>query len=261
MKNFSLLRRRDFSRLLPKPGYGAALAVLASAVTYVSLASARVDGSGKVTTDNRQVSKVSAVELRGFGDLDIVQGDTESLSLTGEDNILPLITTEVDSKGTLHIGVKKGESVTTHEKLKYSLSVKSLNGLVLSGSGNIHVKELKNSGTFDVSLEGSGNVKLERIEANALKVSLAGSGGVTVAGEAPEQTVDIAGSGDYEAAKLKSKTAKLSVAGSGDVEIWATDTLDVSVDGSGDVEYKGKPTVKKQVHGSGSVEPMAEKAD
>ncbi len=239
----------------------AALGVLALVLGGAPLASARVDGSGHVITENRQVSGVSVVELRGFGDLEIVQGDTEGIVLTGEDNILALVTTDVDAQGTLHIGLKKNEGITTHEKLKISLAVKTLSGLELAGSGNVHARELKGKtpGDFSVTLAGSGNVNLDKLEAGALKVTVAGSGTIKVAGEVPAQRVEIAGSGDYDAPKLKSATATVTVNGSGDVDIWATDTLDATVNGSGDVDYHGQPKVKKQVHGSGSVEAVNEK--
>ncbi len=223
-------------------------------------AMARTVGSGHAATEKREVSGFHAVDLRGFGDLEIIQNDTEGLTLTGDDNVLPLITTEVDKEGTLRIGLKSNESVMTQEKLRISLSVKSLDAVALSGSGNVHARELKGKGAgeFGVSLAGSGNVTVEKIEAGVLKVSLAGSGNVKLGGEAPEQQVDVEGSGDYDTAQLKSKNVTLSVSGSGDASVWATDNLDVKVSGSGDVEYRGKPTVKKKVSGSGSVEPATE---
>lgn len=249
------MKRFPSTRVLPL------LAAFALAIPCLPSASARVEGSGKIVTEKREVSGINTVELQGFGDLEIVQDGTEGLTLTGEDNILPLISTEVDSKGVLHIGFKRNESIATHEKLRMNLAVKVLAGLTLSGSSNVHTKELKgkDDGNFSVELAGSGNVSVDKLAAGTLKLELAGSGDVKVAGEVSDQKIEIAGSGGYEGKDLKSKTATVSVSGSGDVEIWATDKLDVSINGSGDVDYRGKPELKKSVSGSGSVGPLDEK--
>lgn len=222
---------------------------------------ARVDGSGKMVTEARAVSNVHGVDLNSFGDVEITQDGSEALTVTGDDNVVPLVETSVDSSGVLHLRFKTHDEIHTSHKLLFKLSVKSLDHLMLNGSGNVHAKELKvdGAGSLDLSLAGSGNVSLDRLQAGSLKTSIAGSGSVKLAGEVPEQQIDIAGSGDYTASDLKSKKADVSVRGSGDVELWATDTLNAKVEGSGDISYRGKPNLQKQVHGSGEVEPLSGK--
>ena len=63
---------------------------------------------------------------------------------------------------------------------------------------------------------------------------------------------DVAMTG-IEAARLESARAKVSIAGSGDVTLWVRESLDVSTVGSGDVRYLGDPVVKSSAIGSGSV--------
>ncbi len=59
-------------------------------------------GSGIMATETREVSGYDAIEIEGYGNLIITQGETESLEIEAEDNILPHITTKVRN-GTLHI--------------------------------------------------------------------------------------------------------------------------------------------------------------
>ncbi len=49
-----------------------------------------------MTTEARQVSGFSKVELQSSSDLTIRQGDSESLTIKVDDNLLPYITTEVE---------------------------------------------------------------------------------------------------------------------------------------------------------------------
>src|SRR5687767_1144824 len=54
-----------------------------------------VDGSGNVVVEQREVSGFSAVSMSGFGELIIQQTGKESLSITADDNLLPLLTSKV----------------------------------------------------------------------------------------------------------------------------------------------------------------------
>ena len=65
--------------------------------------------------------------------------------------------------------------------------------------------------------------------------------------------ISIAGSGDIRLGKLTTRAAEISIAGSGNIEANASETADISIMGSGDVDIKGgaKCTVSKA--GSGNV--------
>lgn len=230
--------------------------VLAAALTAVSASAAgsRTVGSGNVTTDSRPVSDIQSVDLAGSGDLTITQGDAESLSIEAEDNILPLVETTVE-KGALRIGLKGDISPTKPIKIK--LGVKTLNAVVLSGSGKIRTEKLTASGALEVKLAGSGLIDLKGVACDTWNLSVSGSGDVKAAGHAKEQKVLIAGSGDYEGFRLETGTAEVTVNGSGDSEINATDKLLASISGSGDIDYTGSAKVTKKVTGSGGVTQVA----
>ena len=226
-------------------------------------ASARIVGSGHLATEARNVSGFHAVELASDGDLIITQGNTEGLTVEAEDNILPLIVTEVDGKGVLHLGYKNqqhGESIKTTKKATFKLSAKLLDALVLEGSGNINADRLAvpDNGKFAAALPGSGKITVGKLTAGSVKASVEGSGDIKLGGEANEQAVQIDGSGKYLAADLKTHAATVQIDGSGDVEISASDDLKVEVNGSGDVGYHGNPKVQKSINGSGSVKALGE---
>jgi len=52
-------------------------------------------GSGKITTQSRDVSGFDQVSLGGSGELTITQGDKDSLTIEAEDNVMRRIETEV----------------------------------------------------------------------------------------------------------------------------------------------------------------------
>ena len=74
-----------------------------------------------------------------------------------------------------------------------------------------------------------------------MQASVAGSGDLTLRGEAGEAQYSVAGSGDLHASGLRAKSVNASVAGSGDITCYAADYLKARTTGSGSIGYKGEP--------------------
>jgi hypothetical protein len=201
------------------------------AVVLLLAACSVTRGSGQLATESREVSGFSKVELSGSGELTIQKTGTESLSISAEDNLLPLLTSEV-SNDTLVLGAKPNTTILPEQPITYSVTAKDLTGVAVSGSGNIRVPDLTTT---------------------ALSISISGSGTITVNGAVNDQDLEISGSGRYEAAQLTSKTVKADISGSDTASVLATDVLDVKISGSGTVSYTGNPQVEQEISGSGKL--------
>ncbi len=211
----------------------------------------RVRGSGKVTQEQRNVSNFNEVTLAAVGELNIQQGDRESLSIEAEDNILPRIKTEVEG-GRLAIRTDRGVSLSPTVPIRYRLMVKELKALELSGSGKVHTGGIR-SQDFTVRLPGSGEIRMDELSADSLVAEISGSGSIELPGKVSSQKVRISGSGDYSARDLQSRSADVTISGSGESTIWVEEDLSASISGSGNVEYYGNPRVSKHVSGSGGI--------
>ncbi len=91
-------------------------------------------GEGNLLQESRAVSGFTTIVFRTDGALNILQGETESLSIEAAENILPLIDTEIKD-GTLTIQFKdesKNSLLGTH-RITYSLVVKDLITLEVDG--------------------------------------------------------------------------------------------------------------------------------
>lgn len=217
-------------------------------------------GSGKTATETRDVSDFTAVQLSWLGDLAITQGDTEGLRIEAEDNILPLITTRVDG-GTLIIELvddADGGMVIPTQSVKYSLQVKDLKSIDLSGAGNISAPALK-SEQLRLTLSGAGNVDLQQLTTQELDARSSGAGNLTLAGAAETQSVTLSGLGNYSAGDLQSNDATVDISGAGNATVWAAKTLDVKISGAGSVSYYGSPQVTESISGVGSVKSLGSK--
>ncbi len=235
------------------------LVTMACSVTVnpQGFASNRTRGSGSVKTETREVSNFNKVNLAGSGDLTIQLGEKEALTIEAEDNILPLLTSEVRGD-TLELGVKPGTSINPTKPIRYNLTVKNLTSTALLGSGSISASGLS-ADQFNASLIGSGDYRLQNVNFKKLIANIAGSGNMTMDGTADSQEVTIPGSGEYQAKDLKSQSADVNIAGSGTATVWPSQSLDVNILGSGTVEYYGSPKVTQKIGGSGNVRSLGNK--
>ena len=148
-----------------------ALALITVALLVTACSVTR--GSGQLTTESRPVSGFTKVELSGTGELAIEKTGTESLSISAEDNILPLLTSEV-AGDTLTLGTKPNSSIVPTKPITYSLTVKDLTGLAVSGSGSVRVSNLTTT---------------------SLSIKISGSGAIAADGNVNDQDLEISGSG------------------------------------------------------------------
>ena len=206
-----------------------ALALITVALLVTACSVTR--GSGQLTTESRPVSGFTKVELSGTGELAIEKTGTESLSISAEDNILPLLTSEV-AGDTLTLGTKPNSSIVPTKPITYSLTVKDLTGLAVSGSGSVRVSNLTTT---------------------SLSIKISGSGAIAADGNVNDQDLEISGSGHYLADGLTSKAVKARISGSGTASVAAADVLDVEISGSGSLTYSGNPQVTQEISGSGKL--------
>jgi hypothetical protein len=219
-----------------KLGFAFALSVgLASVMTGCVLS------SGNVRTETRDLGSFSKIESTGSPDVEVNFGPKQTVSVTADDNILPLIETRVTGD-TLMIG-STGSFMTT------SISIGSYSAGSKGVKLNITVPALEGAKST-----GSGNIVVNGVPGGHLKACVNGSGNITVNGTAEHFEAEINGSGNVYAAELHAKNVHVTVAGSGTAEVRASGRLDANVFGSGDVIYCGTPSeVNRTMGGSGNI--------
>ena len=238
-------------RLLPAVGLLLALAWMAGCGVGL------VVGSGKAVTEERAINGVDSVALSFVGDLRIKQGDEEKLVITADDNVLPLITTEVKN-GVLTIGSKSTFGIPVINDLHYDLTVRNLNSLELNGAGNAEMEGLE-TGNLAVGVSGAGNLSIKDLQADRVTANLSGVGNLELAGKADRQAISLSGAGSYSGGDLETGTTDISLSGLGGATVWATESLNATISGAGNIEYYGKPDVTSEISGLGNVTSQGNK--
>jgi len=212
-----------------------------------------VGGSGVVVSETRPVSDFNRVELNGVGELTIVQGETESLTIEAESNIVRRIKTDVQG-GTLAIEFTEGilGKVIPTEPIRYQLNVKDISGLALSGAGRIYSSRLATS-NLELDVSGVGDIIIDDLQLGSLTVNLSGAGSIDLAGSVSDQDVELTTVGNYSAAGLQSQQASIRLSGAGTATLWVIETLQVDISGVGSVNYYGDPNVTPEISGLGKL--------
>jgi hypothetical protein len=240
-------------RLIPLLCISLLTAAIASGCIVVDLngcGKETVRGSGNVVDEERHVAEFKTVKLKGFGRVVLTQGEPHSIIIRTDDNIMPLIETDVQND---QLVVSQGNYNLRPTALEFNITVANLKGIAISGSGDVVGKSRFVSDDFYAKISGSGDMALE-LDVSDLETKISGSGSMNLSGKTDRLDAAISGSGKINAFDMQTKNVSLKVSGSGDCKVNATETLHARVSGSGDVFYKGHPRITSKISGSGSLE-------
>jgi hypothetical protein len=229
------------------------MALLAGAAAFASGTGDygnRVIGSGFVRTENRTVPSFTNIDVEGSGIVTLSQGIVQSVSVETDDNIMGLVKTEVVG-GVLHLGFVPGTSVGRMTRLSFRITAPRIDGIVISGSGDVHAAAPLRTSALGLEIRGSGSIDAS-VEADTVRATIGGSGGINVNGHTGDLSVTINGSGSLQARDLASLTADIRVNGSGGADVTVRDTIAITISGSGNVSYGGGAKATVRSSGSGT---------
>ena len=193
----------------------------------------QVSGSGNRQKQKRELGSFTSISTEGAFHLEVVAQKPVALEIEADDNILPLVSTEV-SNNVLHI--KPSQTYSVSEPVIIRIAMPNLEGIKANGAGKIDVAGLNNE-KFEIDVNG----------APAIKIS----------GETKLVDIDTNGAAKIDTSKLRAARAVVESKGVSRVEVHAADQLDVTVSGPSSVIYSGDPVVNKTVNGPGSVQKKA----
>jgi len=189
-----------------------------------------VIGSGMRQVQKRDVPAFASISTEGAFDITVVCQKPQSLEVEGDDNILPLVSTEV-SNNVLHVKSLRGYS--TRDTVKIRIDVPNIEGMNLKGAGSVEISSIKND-KFGIDSSGAPTIK--------------------VSGETKALEIDANGAGNIDTHRLRAARVVVDSKGVSKVEVYAGEQLDATVTGPSQITYRGDPIVNKTIHGPGSIE-------
>jgi hypothetical protein len=189
-----------------------------------------VQGSGISQSESREIDEFSAIKCMIGADITVKHAERPALSITADDNLLSIITTEVHN-GMLIVSAE--ESYSTRTTVRIQIEVPMISR---------------------VEVLGSADVLLDSVTEKKLELAISGSGDIEAIGQVQTLDVHINGSGDLKLERLQAQACRIRINGSGDAVLSVADSLDARINGSGDITYYGNPErVNSKVNGSGTI--------
>ena len=251
--------RRIRAAITPAPAMNARRHLLVASFAALSLpafaASREVRGSGRVTSERRSVADFDRLSVAGAFEIELRQGSSEGLELTGDDDLLPLVETVVEDREgarTLRISPRRDVDLQPSQPIRIRVDLMRLSSVALGGASRVKASGLRTA-KLALSLGGSGDIALTGLDAERLVVNIGGSGRVAVGGRSTEASLTVGGSGRVLLADLAADDVSVTLAGSGGADVRAERRLKVTIAGSGRVRHGGAAVPSVTIVGSGDV--------
>ena len=181
----------------------------------------RIIGSGNVVTESRTVSGFSGISVHGVARITIEQTGEEALTITAEDNVLPLLLSSV-SNGRLIIGPEENINFETQAEILYHVHVTNLSSIEINGVIYADAIGL-DTDNLDIDIRGVSHLK--------------------ASGRALRQDVFFSGVSTYQAQALASEEITIDGDGVITATVQVSDLLTVRACGVGSISYIGAPEV------------------
>lgn len=204
--------------------------ILCVALTIGGFRTVSVEGNGVVRQERRKVSSFSAIDISGLYDVEIVSQQPSNLEIRGDENILPLIITEVKNN-TLFVYHRK--NISPKHRLKIKIS-------------SLAVEE--------ISTKGTNNLNIHNINNRTLSLTQNGVGTTAILGQAKEVYLNISGTIKVKAQKMYSQKAHVKLSGASTIDIYVSEQLTANILGLGKINYYGNPQkIIRNIVGIGSI--------
>lgn len=191
-----------------------------------------VRGSGNFKSESRNIDRYEAIDVFGTYDIEVISRQNSAFQISGDDNILPLIKTEVRDK-TLYIYVDRDTNISPKLRLKIKTSSDRIDKISSQGVNNLTVDRLDNN-VFSLLQNGTGNTKLY--------------------GKTNKFLIKINGSIYINAINFYSQQVAIKLLGTSQIDVYANEELKLDILGMGKVNYYGDPSrIIKNVLGMSSV--------
>ena len=204
-------------------------------------------------SENRDVTGFSKVSFAVAGEVYISLGQGYKVVLEGDRDYINNIETRVNG-GDLVIRNEKWFN-TSNRKVIVRITMPSIEGIAVSGSGKVRVEDPVKGGDFEIDISGSGRIYLQDVTLADVECDISGSGSFLAEGTGTMESleINISGSGNYTGATVKVGTLEASISGSGSCDCSVTDMLKAAISGSGSIYYSGNPKIDAAISGSGKV--------
>ena len=194
------------------------------------------------------IDDFTGVRLYTSADVEITEGETFFIEVTGPENIVSKIETEtiVDNE----VLTFQYEEFFSNTQVDIRITMPSVQYLENIGTGSIVGQNTFNNHNLSIVLIGTGDIEVVA-EVDEIEAEIIGIGNIILAGYTPELSFILKGIGNLLAFNLEAERAVLTNYGQGDMEVLVTTSLACGIFGQGSIFYQGNPRIEANLRGMG----------
>jgi hypothetical protein len=204
------------------------------------LSEAMIEGSGVIVSQEYDFTDFDAVDLSHAFQGTITQGDTFSVVVRVDDNLVDRLQVEQNGN-TVRIGLEN-LSVTNNATLEADIILPRLVQLDTSGASQAQLNGINSADPLAISSSGASRVHGD-VAVGDLTVDASGASNVTLAGSGGDVRANGSGASTVDLEELTATDANVEASGASTVTVNAAGQLDAEASGGSNVYYVGNPTM------------------
>ena len=186
----------------------------------------RIEGSGNLITKDIVVKPFDELTAQGVFNLQLSQGDKESVKIEAEDNLMDLFTVENDGSALI-ISMKKDVSINTRKKMTVYVTFKTLKKMNLSMVGGTSSDDKLKFSELKLKNQSVGSVNLN-MTLQTLHLENESVGTLKLAGSADNAVIKSNSVGSVQAGDFVVQKMEIDNNGVGSATVNAEKELKVS---------------------------------
>lgn len=212
----------------------------------------RLNPSGNIISENREVSGFSSVSVRDGLRLHIKNSDVQSLTVTADDNIVPYIETYVND-GKLFARIKGNLWIRGKVSLDVYVEAPALTSATAADGSQVIIGGTFGAGDFSVALsDGSRMTGGALALSGKLTADLTDGSNMDVEGSCTTLKLDLSDGSRFEGSDFRSVDADVKASDGSHASVYASGNLTVRATDGSFVAYYGNPENKDLSSSGGS---------
>jgi hypothetical protein len=208
-------------------------------VPELILSQTAIQGSGVPAEETRTVPEFTALDVGSTIEATVQPGSGYSLKLRGDDNLLPLVVSEVRD-ARLTVRLKNNTSIHTKLGLKVTVTAPKITSARASGDSSI-TTTAAGAERFEARASGVSRIIIEGLAAQDLELEGSGASQVSASGTTRALKVNLSGASQVHAGKLAATTAEVDLSGASSGTIRATESVQGDLSGASSLHILGMP--------------------
>lgn len=202
-------------------------------------------------TETRKVKEFSAIKVSSGIDLYLKMGDTESVKIVADEDVIDEVVTEVKD-GTLHIYMKKNNwfNWSGNKSKKAYVTVKELNVLHASSGADVKSENTLKGESLDVRASSGSDIDID-VFYKDISLHISSGSDARLSGKVKTFKAESSSGSDIKAGDLESKICNVRASSGSDATVNVSDELYAKASSGADIKYYGKPVIREIDESSG----------